>query len=186
MGQIRLMPAGLMRRRVAQGECGFCASARGPVGEVIMMCNLKGSLLIASMLVVLWTTSSEACRFCRRACQPTQSYCQSGYGYGSPTGYYASGQGGYVTQAAVTMVVGIPAERPAIPLAPATASPAMTSAGPATTRAASAGRRPGWGCGPAWASAASARGADRPQVLRSPCGGARPGPTGSLGAASAQ
>ena len=59
----------------------------------------------------------------------------------------------------------MPAARPAIPAG-------TTSAGPATTRAASAGRRPGWGCGPAWASAASARGADRPQVLRSPCGGA--------------
>ena len=31
--------------------------------------NLKGSLLIASMLVVLWTTSSEACHR-HRACQP--------------------------------------------------------------------------------------------------------------------
>jgi hypothetical protein len=31
--------------------------------------------------------------------------------------------------------------------------------------AASAGRPPGWGCGPAWASAVSARGADPPQVL---------------------
>ena len=39
--------------------------------------------------------------------------------------------------------------------------PGTTSAGPATTRAASAGRRPGSGCGPAWASAASDRGADR-------------------------
>ena len=73
--------------------------------------------------------------------------------------------------AAVTMVAGIPVERPAIPVGTAgTASPATTSAGPATTRAASGGRRPGWGCGPAWASAASARGADRPQILRSPCG----------------
>ncbi|MGZ3337662.1 MAG: hypothetical protein ACXVBV_20280, partial [Isosphaeraceae bacterium] len=39
-------------------------------------------------------------------------------------------------------------------------------------RAASAGRRPGWGCGPAWDSAASAWGADRSEVLRSPLGGA--------------
>ena len=67
-----------------------------------------------------------------------------------------------------TTAAGMPAARPAIPAG-------TTSAGPATTRAASAGRGPGWGCGPAWASAASARGADRPQVLRSPCGGARPG-----------
>jgi len=61
-----------------------------------MTLNLKGSLLIASMLVVLWTTSSQACHWRRRACQPTQSSCQSGYGYASPTGY-SSAQGGYVT-----------------------------------------------------------------------------------------
>ena len=58
--------------------------------------SLKGTLLIASMIVVLWTTSSQACHR-RRACQPTPSYCQSGYTYGSPTGYYSSAQGGYVT-----------------------------------------------------------------------------------------
>ena len=29
--------------------------------------------------------------------QPNQCYYQSGCGYGSPTGYYSSGQGGYVT-----------------------------------------------------------------------------------------
>jgi len=62
----------------------------------MMTRNLKGSLLIASMLVVLWTTSSEACHR-RRACQPNPCYYQSGCTYGSPTGYYSSGQGGYVT-----------------------------------------------------------------------------------------
>jgi hypothetical protein len=55
--------------------------------------SLKGSLLIASMLVVLWTTSSQACHR-RRACQPTSCYYQSGYTYGSPQGYYGGG-GGY-------------------------------------------------------------------------------------------
>jgi hypothetical protein len=59
--------------------------------------NLKVCLLIASTLVVLGETSSQACCFRRRACQPTQSYCESGYSYGSPTGYYSSGQGGYGT-----------------------------------------------------------------------------------------
>jgi len=58
--------------------------------------SLKGSLLIASMLVVLWTTSSQACHW-RRACRPNPCYYQSGCTYGSPTGYYSSGQGGYVT-----------------------------------------------------------------------------------------
>ncbi len=60
--------------------------------------NLKGSVLIASMLVVLWTTSSEACHWRRRACQPQpiQTCCESGYAYGSPQGYYGGG-GGYTT-----------------------------------------------------------------------------------------
>jgi hypothetical protein len=97
MGQIRLMPARLMRRRVAQGECGFGASARGPAVEPIMTRGLRGSLLIASMLVVLWTTSSQAC-YRRRACRPNPSYYQSGCTTGSPAGYHSSGQGGYVTK----------------------------------------------------------------------------------------
>ena len=59
--------------------------------------NLKVSLLIASTLVVLGATSSQACCHFRRGCQHTQSYCQSGYGYASPTGYLSSGQGGSVT-----------------------------------------------------------------------------------------
>ena len=77
--------------------------------------NLKVSLLIASTFVVLGATSSQACCYRRRGCQPTQSYCQSGYGYASPTGYYSSGQGGYGTtgggMAAAT--AGYPAVRPA-------------------------------------------------------------------------
>ena len=55
--------------------------------------SLKGSLLIAAMLVVLWTTSSQACHR-RRACRPNPCNYQSGCTYGSPTGYYSSGQGG--------------------------------------------------------------------------------------------
>ena len=58
-----------------------------------MMRNLRGSLLIASMLVVLWTTSSQACHR-RRACQSSCDY-QSGYTYGSPQGYYGGGTAGY-------------------------------------------------------------------------------------------
>ena len=62
-----------------------------------MTCNLKGSLLIVSMVVVLWTTSSQACH--RAPGLPVHpSYYESGYSYASPTGYYSSGQGGYVTQ----------------------------------------------------------------------------------------
>jgi hypothetical protein len=59
------------------------------VGDDIMTRSLKGSLLIASMLVVLWTTSSQACHR-RRSCQST-CYQQSGCSYGSQTGYYGGG-----------------------------------------------------------------------------------------------
>jgi hypothetical protein len=56
--------------------------------------NLRGSLLIASMLVVAWATTSEACHR-RRSCGYTQQYsCGGGYAYGSPQGYYGTG-GGY-------------------------------------------------------------------------------------------
>ena len=75
-------------------ECLFCASAHGPMGVCIMTRNWKVSLLVASTLVVLWTTSADACCRRRRACN--QCYYQSGCNYGS-TGYYSSGQGGYVT-----------------------------------------------------------------------------------------
>ena len=94
----------------------------------------------------LWTTSSEACCSCRRACQPTQN-CQSGYAYASPTGYYSSAREATARQAAVLWrrntggTAGYPGGY---------SQPGTTSAGPATTRAASAGRRPGWGCGPVW------------------------------------
>jgi hypothetical protein len=60
------------------------------MGERIMTRNFKVSLLVASMLLVLWTTASEACHWRRRSCN--QSYYQSGCN----NGYYASGQGGYV------------------------------------------------------------------------------------------
>ena len=84
-----------------------------------------------------------------------------GPGKGLPAAY---GDAGYTYAGRLPTAAGTPAARPAIPAG-------TTSAGPAPTRAASAGRGPGWGCGPAWASAASARGADRPQALRSPRGG---------------
>ena len=84
---------GLHDGRVAQEECGFCASACGPREYHIMTRTLKASLLIASMLVVLWTTSSQACHR-RRSCQTTTCYCQSEYTYASPQGYYGGG-GGY-------------------------------------------------------------------------------------------
>ena len=58
--------------------------------------NLRGSLLIASMLVVAWATSSEACH--RRPGLPAAPTpcCQQGYTYASPTGYYGA-EGGYAT-----------------------------------------------------------------------------------------
>jgi hypothetical protein len=56
--------------------------------------TLRASLLIASMVVAVWATSSEACHR-RRACRPDPCG-YSGYGYASPTGYYGGG-GGYTT-----------------------------------------------------------------------------------------
>jgi hypothetical protein len=53
--------------------------------------TLKGSLLIGSMLVATWATSSEACHR-RRSCAPAPT-CYSGC---NSTGYYGGG-GGYAT-----------------------------------------------------------------------------------------
>ena len=56
--------------------------------------NLRTSLLIASIVIVAWATTSGACHR-RRACGcGTSGY--GGYTYASPTGYYATQQG-YVT-----------------------------------------------------------------------------------------
>jgi hypothetical protein len=56
--------------------------------------NLRTSLLIASLVIVAWATTSEACHR-RRACGcGTSGY--RGSTYASPTGYYATQQG-YVT-----------------------------------------------------------------------------------------
>lgn len=61
-----------------------------------MTCNWMGRLLIATMLIVAWSTTAEACHR-RRACAPHPcAYTYSTYGYASPTGYYATQQG-YVT-----------------------------------------------------------------------------------------
>jgi hypothetical protein len=57
--------------------------------------NLRKALLLASMVVAVWATSSEACHL-RRACGPAP--CGGGgYGYASPTGYYGGGGGYYAT-----------------------------------------------------------------------------------------
>jgi len=59
--------------------------------------NLRVSLLIASVVVVLGTTSSQACHWRRRACQPAPDpCCQQGYTYASST-VYSTAQGGYTT-----------------------------------------------------------------------------------------
>ena len=58
--------------------------------------TLGGSLLIASMLVATWATSSEACHRRRAHCQPNPCGYQSGYTYASQT-VYSTGQGGYTT-----------------------------------------------------------------------------------------
>ena len=54
--------------------------------------NLRTSLLIASLVIVAWVTTSEACHR-RRACG-CGTYGYAGYAYAGPTGYYGAG-GGY-------------------------------------------------------------------------------------------
>jgi hypothetical protein len=54
--------------------------------------TLRGSLLIASVVVVLWTTSSQACHW-RSACQPAP--CGQGPYYGAGGGYGMAGGGYY-------------------------------------------------------------------------------------------
>ena len=58
--------------------------------------DLRGSLLIASMLVVVWATTSEACH--RRRAYAPATYYSPGYTYASPAGY-SNGGGGYGTAA---------------------------------------------------------------------------------------
>ena len=64
-----------------------------------MTLNLRKSLLIASMVIVAWATTSEACHR-RRAYAPATyyygGYASPGYGYATPTGYYGAG-GGYAS-----------------------------------------------------------------------------------------
>jgi hypothetical protein len=55
--------------------------------------NLRVSLLMASVLIVTWATTSEACHR-RRACAPDPCG-YAGNAYASPTGYYDGG--GYTT-----------------------------------------------------------------------------------------
>jgi hypothetical protein len=60
-----------------------------------MTCNWKVRLLIATMLVVAWATSAEACHR-RRGCGSAAYACgYSGYGYASSQGYYTAGGGYY-------------------------------------------------------------------------------------------
>ena len=146
--------------------------------------SLKGSLLIASMLVVLWTTSSEACHWRRRACQPTPSYCQSGYTYGSPTGYYSSGQGGYTTTDGGYYGGGYAGGTAGYPSGYGQPGTGYDFGRPGYNPGGLGGPASGIGVRPGLALAASAPGADRPQVL-TPWRRRRPGPTGSLRAMSA-
>ena len=87
-----------------------------------------------------------------------------------PHGLLQFGQGGYTTADGGYYGGGYAGGTAGYPGGYGQPGTGTTSAGPATTRAASAARRPGSGCGPAWAPAASARGADRPQILRYPAG----------------
>jgi hypothetical protein len=54
--------------------------------------NWRESLLIASIVIVAWATTSEACH--RRRARAYATYGYAGYAYPGPTGYYGAG-GGY-------------------------------------------------------------------------------------------
>ena len=155
---------------------------------------LRVSLLLAAVLIASWATSSEACHRRRAHASATcgyAGYTDSGYTYASPAGYYDAGGGyaaaggGYYGGYAGGMAgypggygygydLGRPGYNPGglggpysgLGVRPGLGFGARGWARAATTRAASAGLRPGWGCGPDWASAASAGDADHLQGLR--------------------
>ena len=68
--------------------------------------NLKGSLLIASMLVVLWTTSSEACHWAAGLASPPRATANRGTPTGAPPATTLLARAATARQAAVTMVAG--------------------------------------------------------------------------------
>ena len=150
-------------------------------GVYIMTRTLKASLLIASMLVVLWTTSSQACHFLRRACQPTQSYCQSGYAYGSPTGYYSSGQGGYVTSGGGYYGGGYPGGTAGYPGGYGYSQPGVDFGRPGYNPGGLGGPASGMGCGPGSARRLRPGALTDHRLCDHPAGSPRPGRTGALG-----
>ena len=135
--------------------------------------TLRGSLLIASMLIVAWATTSEACH--RRRAHATATNCYAGYTYGGPTGYYGAG-GGYG-------MAGYPGGygygRPGYglggiggPLSGLGVRPGLGFGAPGMGGGGIGGPASGLGVRPGLGFGGLGRGADRPQVLRSPCGGA--------------
>jgi hypothetical protein len=88
---------GKMQRRIAPRSCHFIDKAFGPKGDPTMMRSVRNSLLIASVLVLTWAATSEACH--RRRAFVNNACCESGYGYpanayAGPTGYYGPGPTG--------------------------------------------------------------------------------------------
>ena len=125
--------------------------------------NLRGSLLIASMLVVAWATSSEACHR-RRACAPDPCGYTRGTTYAGPTGYYGAG-GGYGTAGGGYYGGGYAGGMAGYPGGYDFGRPGYNPGGLGGP-ASGLGVRPGLGVG------GFGPGRDRPQVLRSPRGGA--------------
>ena len=166
MGQIRLTRAGPTRRRVAQGGCDFCASARGPVGESHHDAQLEGKSV----------DRLDARRFLddvlggvppAPVLPAHPSYCQSGCAYGSQTGYYGGlreptgyygGGGGYGTTGGGYYGGGTAGYTGGT----GTASPATGPASPARVRLRPARLQPGR---PRWAGVRD-RGAARPGCRR--------------------
>ena len=174
-----------------QGACRFFVNAPSPEGEPIMTRNLRGSLLIASMLIVAWATTSEACHR-RRACPPAPCG-YTGYTYAGPTGYYGAG-GGYATAGGgyygggyAGGTAGYPGGgydfgRPGYnpgglggPASGLGVQPGLGFGAPGMDPGGLGGPASGLGVRPGLGVGGLGRGADRPQVLRSPCGGAPAG-----------
>src|SRR4051794_11412189 len=87
---------GVTQKHFAPRACPFIDIASHDGGEPTMTRSLKRSLLIASMLLITWATTSEACHRRRAQAQTTyySGYATTGYSYGATSGYYG-GAGGY-------------------------------------------------------------------------------------------
>ena len=155
-------------------RCDFFASARGSEGESIMTRNFRGSLLIASMLIVAWATTSEAChrRRCRSMLVTRRIPAGDGYTYGSPQGYYGGG-GGYGMTGGRLLQPGISGRIHPARLLRRPARTGYDFGRPGYNPGGLGGPASGIGVRPGLGAGGLGPGADRSQVLRSPRGGSQ-------------